>query len=76
MASLVTNAKQIVVKESPVRMMELVKKELKAMSASVQMDMEGSTVRITMVFYLSITINRLFLKYVHNRQEKLYWLIC
>ena len=34
------------------------------------MDMVGPTVRITMVFYLSVTINRLFLKYVHNRQEK------
>ena len=76
MDSLATNAKQILVKESPVRMMELVKKELKTMSASVKMDMVGPTVRITMVFYLSVTINRLFLKYIHNRQEKTYWLTC
>ena len=54
MKSLKTNAKQIIVKVLPVRMVEHVKIKLMATCVFVKRDSVGSTVRMTMVFLLII----------------------
>ena len=51
-----TDVKQMAVKDSLVRIMELVRKELMAISASAKMDFMEPTVNITMVFQVSVTI--------------------